>query len=85
MGHVRDQHRAYFNLDFLHAAFFLDVEGLRKTKEFIESLAQNLVEDDTGAKNAETDEEYVDENGLSDEIAVHNDDKIVVKNLVPEI
>ena len=61
VSHVREQHRAYFNMEFLHAAFFLDGEELKKTKEFIESLTNNKEEHSSFAKlNDETRNELIE-------------------------
>jgi len=37
-GHMQEQHRAYFNLDFMFSAFFLNEEGIDKTLNFIENV-----------------------------------------------
>ena len=38
LGHMKEQHRAFINMEFFFAAFFLDQEGMEKTKGFMESL-----------------------------------------------
>ena len=45
LAHMRDQHRAYFNLDFMFAAFFLTEEKIGDTLDFMNNNCRELKPD----------------------------------------
>jgi len=69
MGHMQEQHRAYFNLDFLFTSFFLTDESINQTLEFmvnIDSVKDTLASDD---QKFEMNENVVDvETNLEEEV-----------------
>merc|ERR1712098_453127 len=75
MGHMQEQHRAYFNLDFLFTSFFLTDESINQTLEFmvnIDSVKDTLASDD---QKFEMNENVLDvETNLEEEVEIREND-----------